>query len=912
MFRIKCLTMAAFLALLPVGAAAQSPEASSTITITSDELNVPFGQLSTSLAGRLPGLYVIQQTGLPGEGAKLLVRGVTTTGQSSSPLVIVDGAERDLDLVDVDDIESITLLKDAAATVLYGVKGGNGVIVVKTKHGTVSEPKLSVDARYGIASPITLPSLAGAQEWMEYTNDLYTQAGVAAPFSPEKMNLYLGGTQSDLYPCVDWTSKIYSKSAGTAKVGVKVSGGTERTRYFVGGSFYNEDGILNTDSSDSYNPQVRLNKLSFRSNLDIDVTPSTKLSVSLSTQFTSYNAPVVSMSTIYDDVLFCTPIATPAVFSDGSLAQNRSYNAVNPWNDVNSQGYKHNADIYAQSLVSLVQDFSSFFVDGLKAGFNFSWDASNGNSLSRYRNPIYYYMDADGTLQAKNDGSNYLTLSRYVTGSSVMYLEPFVSFERGFGRHFVSARVQMNLRHRTDNVPDSSIYSYAYRHLGFGAAISYNYAGMYFLDAGFSYSGTNAFEKGYRYGKYPALAAAWVLSEEDFWNKDFFSNFKLKASWGLSGTDGTGSDDRRFVYFGALDTDASSATFGTTAQNTPYGISTRFNAVASAPLETIRKANAGVEFRIKEKINFSAEYFNEKRTGIFIEDFSVPATAGFGTQYVNLGAVSNRGIDLSAAFSQRCSGGLDLNFDANFCWVRSRVEADGRPTQLNAYQNKVGYPVSQYFGLEAIGIFQSEEEIASSPVQTFGTVNVGDIKYRDVNGDNKIDSYDITAIGFSSLPEISYGFGASAVWKGFDLSLRFAGQANVSRMIGSTAIQGGASDHLCLGQIYSDVLRNRWTDTNTDAKYPRMYLEGSANNSVESTWWLEDVSFLRLTNAELGYTLPESASRKIGMSFLRVFLSAANPLTLSSFKLWDPELDTTYGSAYPRMSAYLLGVNIKF
>lgn len=923
--KVRILTYAVATALLTISsivASAQDKHSSSVSAISGEDLNADFGQLSSSLAGKIPGLFVIQESGLPGEGAKLMVRGRSTSGADSSPLILVDGSEREIDLVEVEDVDSIYVLKDAAATALYGLRGGNGVVIVTTKHGSVSAPKVSVNADFGVTMPTRLPKLASTEQWLSYYNDLCTQQGVSTPFTPDAVSKYVEGKTQDVYPSVDWVSQTYKPLALTGKVNVKVAGGSERVRYYVGASYYNEGGILNTDKSLSYNPQVSYDKFSFRSNLDVDITRSTLLSLYLSTQYTSCNGPGTSLEDLCSLVLNCTPVAVPVVFSDGRLASPQSYKGINPANEVNAEGYSREARMNAQSLISLTQDFSSFVTPGLKLKLEFAWDAYNGNTKTQYRNPHYYYIDEtepylDGgglNLHLKNDGSGYITLDNSVSSVTTYNFEPSISYSRNFNGHCLGVNVLMNMYGRKNNVPEASIYSYYYRHLGFTGTLSYNYKGRYYLDAGFSYSGSNNFEKGYRYGRYPYGAVAYDMSKESYWDgiKDIVDIFKIKGSYGLTGTDQTGSELRRFVYFTSIDTDASSFTFGNSGQNTPNGISTEYLGELGLNMETIRKFNAGVDLRFLGKISLSAEYYGQERDGIFIGDLKNPSILGLGTQYRNLGAVSSRGYEISAAYSDTFDNGFSLSASANYMFNRNKVTSDGRPDQLYPYQNYVGRPYDQQYGLVAIGLFQSEGEIASSPVQDFGEVNVGDIKYQDQNGDHVINSYDMVPIGYTSIPEINYGFGFKMGYKGFDLSAWFAGQANVSCMTGGTCIFGGGDDILVKGQIYEDVALNRWTPAVADASYPRMYLETSTNNTVASTWWQKDMSFLRIKNIELGYTLPEKASGCMGMSVLRVFLSAYNPVCFSSFKLWDPELSGNTGSAYPLMRSFILGLNIKF
>lgn len=894
---------------------AQSAETSFVSSVDVKSLSGESGLLSTNLAGRIPGLMVMQGSGIPGDGASLWIRGLNMSGIDATPLVIVDGSERDIDLVNVEDLESIYVLKDVSATALYGVRGSNGVIIITTKRGGESAPKVSFNALYGVSQPLSVPRMASSGEWISYYNDLCTQTGAAAPFTKEETDRYLSGDKPDRYPSVDWLDEILNELAFTSKINVNVSGGTSRVRYYISGSYYNEGGVFNVDKSNKYNSQINYDSFNFLSNMDIRLSKSTLLNFNISTQYTSLNSPVTSVSTIMRNAMTCSPIAVPVKYSDGSFAEPQDPDGVNPYNDINARGYKKSGTMYAQSHIAFTQDFSSLITQGLKANVKFSWSTSNGNTLSRYRNPIYYYIDVDNpydsdgslNLYTKNNGSNYLTLGKSVSSSTIFNLEPSVVYDRTFGGSRISASALCSMRYMTQNVPSTYIYAYPYKHLSVGGRAGYSFKKRYFIDLALCYSGSDNFEKGYRYELYPSAALAYDISEEPFWNglKDIVSGLRLKGSYGRSGSDLTGSASRRYVFNSTLDTGASGATFGSTAQNTPTGITTQYYGNSGLVMESALKGDAGIEIQLFRELTISGDYYTEKREGIFLSDSNLPAEAGLTTQYKNVGRLDKHGIELSANYEHSFSDDLHAGVYGEYTFNRDKIITDAVPQQLESYQNREGCPLNQQFGLVAIGLFGSQEEIDNSPEQKFGVVNPGDIKYKDQNNDNVIDSYDMVAIGRSSTPEVNYGFGFNVIFKRIDFSVHCAGSANVTRIISGASLYGGASNVLTSGQIYKDVALGRWTLDNQDssAEYPRMYLEGSSNNSVASSWWSRDMSFLRVRNVDLGYSF------KKGM---RVFVSLVNPLTISSFKLWDPELTCNGGVAYPRMKSYVFGLNLNF
>ncbi len=850
------------------------------------------GTVSKGLEGRISGLYIIQNTGRPDEVADVYIRGVRTTGASARPLVIVDGAESELDLLDADEIQSIELLKDGSSAALYGIRGNNGVLVITTKHGMLSAPQVRVNAQFGVGSATRLPKMANSAEWIGYYNDLCTQEGVATPFPESVTQLYLNGGDPDRYPSVDWVNEIYGKVATIQKYGVSVTGGSEKVHYYVKGSYYNENGIFKAAKNLSYDPQTRYGRFNFHSNVDVNITKSLLLNLSLGTQYRSARGQVDSYQALYANTLTATPIATPVKFSDGKFAMPRYYDGVNPYNTLNAEGYRQIAAVTAQTRLKLTQDFSDILTSGLKAGFLFSLDTRNGNIIYRHRNPRYYYMDENGEFHSQNDGSNYMTMTKSIDGYTTLSIEPFVSFDRAFGdRHEINAIVLANLRNKTDNVPASYIEAYAYRFLTFAGSVKYSYDDKYWAGAALSYSGSDNFDAAHRFGIYPSVEAGANLGL-----------CTVRASFGLSGSEQLGSAARRFAYNSTLDTAAGSAVFGETGRNERDGIATACFGQEGLAMEQSRKVEIDACFHLPFGIETGIALYSDVRSGIFIEDRATSSIAGKGTQYVNLGGVDNKGLELSAQYARTFDNGFELLAYGNISYNHSKITADGLPKQLESYQQTIGGSIGQQYGLVALGLFQSEDEIANSPKQKFGDVNVGDVKYMDQNGDNVIDAYDIVAIGHSNIPAIVYGFGADLKWKSFDLALHFNGNARVTRIISGSPVVGGSSNQLATGSIYEDIALNRWTPSNTDAKYPRMYLAGSANNSQASTMWQRNMSFLRLGSIEAGYTIGK----------FRICASAINPFTISSFKLWDPALDCNYGDAYPIMKMYVLGVNIKF
>ena len=893
-------------------------------TIDAGELEVASGSLSSNLAGKLAGIVVMQRTGEPGSSAEFWIRGQSTFGAKTTPLVLVDGIERDMDFVDADDIATFSILKDATATALYGVRGANGIILITTKRGTeMTAPQIRVKAEFGITQPVQLPELANASQWIDYYNELYRDSGsTEMPISDYARQMYLSGRDPDLYPNVDWVNTIFKDLAMTGRVHASVTGGSPKIRYYVSASYYTEGGMFNVADNDRYNAQMNFNKYSFRSNIDIDITKSTQLGLSLSTQYTTKNAPCTTTNDLYAYTMYVTPVATPTVFSNGMLAIPQESGSVNPYNMLNNTGYRRYNTMVAQSLLSLTQDFSDIITPGLKANVKFAWDAQNATLLERAMSPVTYYAtgrDENGELMltaANPNGSNYMRLATSdSSGTTAINFEGSLIYERLFAEdHRVSGMFLYSVRSKSKNRPVNYIDAYPTKNMGIAGRFTYAFRDKYFAEFNFGYNGSENFAPGKRYGFFPSYAVGYMISNEKFWEplRDKVNILKIRASYGKIGNDEIGG---RFAYNTTMNTNAGGFTFGDLGQTNLPGYSTGEYGNPDVAWEEATKADVGIELGLFNKIKIQADYFYEKREGIFIQRESTPSVVGTKTaQWVNLGRMKNQGFDMSLEFDHSFNKDFSISARGNFTYNRNKKLYDDKPDQIWKYQNLAGFANNQQFGLIAEGLFESEEDIANWPKQDFGTVRPGDIKYRDVNGDGVVNTFDKVAIGYTLVPEINYGFGASVKWKGIDVSVFFSGVGHVTRIIQGQNLFGASSTILRMGQIFEDVAKNRWTldNQNPNAPYPRLSLNKVDNNQQLSTYWQRDMSFLRLKDAEIGYTLPESMTKKWGLSKIRFYIQGKNLITFSDFKLWDPEVNANYGNVYPLIRTFAIGANVNF
>ena len=922
--------------MVAYGAQKKASVIGSITTVDAAQLAAPIGTLSTGLAGKLAGVVAVQHSGEPGSSAEFWIRGVNTFGANAYPLILVDGVERSMDLVDTEDIASFSILKDATATALYGVRGANGIVLITTKRGSESRPKVNVKVETGVTSPTRLPQMATAEQFIDYLNamqpgtiDDYSRSMYLASDQVRNQRVYddpdaIGIRYSDLYPNIDWIHEIFKSQAMTTKANVNVTGGTKNVRYYAGGSYYFEDGIFNVDKNDRYNSQMNFRRFNFRTNVDINITPSTTLGMDLSTQFTKKNQPGTGLSNIYNYVMQITPIGFPKVFSDGTLSNPET--GSNPYNMINNMGYATINTQNAQSTVALTQDFSEIITEGLTAKVQISWDARTASSVTNGILPRVYYLRVDPETQmydyvAQNNTAGYINVSSSTqSGYTVLNLEASANYERTFASaHRVSGMFLYYLRDRSNTHPGYDYWeTFPRKSLGIAGRATYSYRDRYFAEFNFGYNGSENFSPGHRFGFFPSAAVGYIVSNEKFWDpiKTWVSLFKVKASIGKVGNDQIGGS-RRFGYNTTMDIEGIGGfSWGEKQGSYVSGVATGEIGNPDIEWEEALKRNIGVEINLfRDQFKFQLDYFNDVRSGIFLPRESLPSAVGFRkTQYINIGRMQNAGFDLSAQFDHTFSNGLQLSTRGNYTFNRNKRLYDDKPDQVYPYQNTAGYANNQQRGLIAEGLFMNQQEIDSWPSQFGYTLKPGDIKYRDINGDGIVDNFDMVPIGYTTIPEINYGFGLSLNWKGIDASVFFSGMAHVTRFIGGYNLYGGAATNVLIqGQIFADVAQKSWSVTqDPNAEYPRFSVETPSNNLVRSTYWQKDMSFLRLKNAELGYTLPKKWTKKVGISTCRIYLQGVNLLTFSQFKLWDPELESSYGNVYPLTRNISLGLNLNF
>jgi TonB-linked SusC/RagA family outer membrane protein len=909
-------------------------------TINPSILKVPSSNLTTSFAGNIAGVISYQRSGEPGQdNADFFVRGVTTFGYKTSPLILIDGIElstTDLANIHTDDIASFSILKDATATALYGARGANGVILVTTKQGTESKAKLNVRIENSITTPTQNVKLADPVTYMRLANEAVLTRdplGITR-YSDRKIANTEAGMDPVFYPANDWHDLLFRDYATNRRVNMNVSGGGNIARYFVSASYSKDNGILKVDKRNNFNNNINLQKYALRSNVNIDLTKSTELIVRLNGNFDNYTGPLNGGTQMYNMVMHANPVLFPAyypttekykyvnhiMFGNYDQAQ-----YVNPYAQM-VRGYKDYNRSQMIAQLDLKQDLS-MITKGLSARAMLNVTRDSYYEISRAYNPYYYegYYDPNsGDYQLnclnENSGSEYLGWSEGAKNvNSDMYVEAALDYNRTFSeKHGISGLLVFILKDRMEANISSFQETLPYRNLGVSGRATYSYGNRYFTEFNFGYNGSERFHKSHRFGFFPSGGLAWSISNEKFWEpmKSTVSNLRLRASYGLAGNDAIGSAADRFFFISIVNMNdgGKAATFGeNTNSYRKNGITIDRYANEDITWEISEKKNFALEFGLWGKLNIIAEYFREYRRNILMDRSTIPNTTGLNTSgtykiRANVGEASGKGTDISMDYQQTWNNSLWISARGNFTYATSRYEVYEEPTYKEWWRSRVGSSIYQTRGYIAEKLFIDESEVANSPVQ-FGDYKAGDIKYLDVNGDNMITEADQVPIGNPTMPEIVYGFGFSMGYKGFDGSAFFQGLANESFWINYSATSPFYNETQLL-QAYSD---DYWSEDNRNihALWPRLSTTIISNNNQSNTWFMRDGSFLRLKQLEIGYTLPQKLLDRIGTSNLRIYFTGTNLFLLSRFKMWDVEMGGN-GLGYPLQKTFNVGLNIGF
>ena len=914
-----------------------------------EDIKTPSASLTTTLAGRLAGVVAVQRTGEPGkDAADIWIRGISTPN-TSSPLVLVDGVERSFNDIDPEDIESLTTLKDASATAVYGVRGANGVILIKTKPGKVGKPTVSADYYESFTRFTKMVDLADGITYMNAANEAMRNDGIATKYTEDQIRNTIAGKDPYLYPNVDWLKEIFNDWGHNRRVNVNVRGGSEKVAYYASVSYFNETGMTVTDKNiNTYDSKMKYSRYNFTTNLNIDVTPTTKVEIGAQGYLGEGNYPAISSADLYNAAMSISPVEYPKMFFVNGEAfvpgtsTNNNFN--NPYSQATRRGYDNLTKNQIYSNLRVTQDLD-MLTKGLKLTAMYAFDVYNEIHVHQDRaestynfldTSVPYDMNGQPILQRIYEGSNVLSYKQETSGNKKTYLEASLNYDRTFNDdHRVSALFLFNQQSKLLYPKGTLEDAIPYRMMGIAGRATYSWKDRYFAEFNIGYNGAENFSPKHRFGTFPAFGVGWVVSNEKFWQplSKAVSFLKIRYTDGKVGNSEV--SDRRFMYLDQM------------KENGDYGYKFGPNGTKWSGYETVnmavdliweesRKQDLGIDLKLfNDDLSIVFDLFKERRENILLKrEHSIPSFLGYNTSapYGNIGIIENKGFDGTIEYNKRINKDWVIALRGNVTFNKDKWIQGELPEQKYEWMNQYGHNINGVKGYVAEGLFTQTEiddmarweslsdankAITPKPFASqFGTVKAGDIKYKDLNNDGQIDAYDQTYISRGDVPTTVYGFGFTVGWKDLSVGMMFQGVAGAERVLNGSSVNpfngGGGS-----GNLYSNI-GDRWTEENPDqnAFYPRLSYgsetTSSINNFQKSTWWVRNMNFLRLKTLQLSYNLPKPWVNKVHLKNAAVYVMGTNLFTLSRFKLWDPELNTDNGASYPNTTSYSVGINFTF
>lgn len=914
-----------------------------------EDIKTPSASLTTTLAGRLAGVVAVQRTGEPGkDAADIWIRGISTPN-TSSPLVLEDGVERSFNDIDPEDIESLTTLKDASATAVYGVRGANGVILIKTKPGKVGKPTVSADYYESFTRFTKMVDLADGITYMNAANEAMRNDGIATKYTEDQIRNTIAGKDPYLYPNVDWLKEIFNDWGHNRRVNVNVRGGSEKVAYYASVSYFNETGMTVTDKNiNTYDSKMKYSRYNFTTNLNIDVTPTTKVEIGAQGYLGEGNYPAISSADLYNAAMSISPVEYPKMFFVNGEAYvpgtstNNNFN--NPYSQATRRGYDNLTKNQIYSNLRVTQNLD-MLTKGLKLTAMYAFDVYNEIHVHQDRaestynfldTSVPYDMNGQPILQRIYEGSNVLSYKQETSGNKKTYLEASLNYDRTFNDdHRVSALFLFNQQSKLLYPKGTLEDAIPYRMMGIAGRATYSWKDRYFAEFNIGYNGAENFSPKHRFGTFPAFGVGWVVSNEKFWQplSKAVSFLKIRYTDGKVGNSEV--SDRRFMYLDQM------------KENGDYGYKFGPNGTKWAGYETVnmavdliweesRKQDLGIDLKLfNDDLSIVFDLFKERRENILLKrEHSMPSFLGYNTSapYGNIGIIENKGFDGTIEYNKRINKDWVIALRGNVTFNKDKWIQGELPEQKYEWMNQYGRNINGAKGYVAEGLFTQAEiddmarweslsaankAITPKPFASqFGTVKAGDIKYKDLNNDGQIDAYDQTYISRGDVPTTVYGFGFTVGWKDLSVGMMFQGVAGAERVLNGSSINpfngGGGS-----GNLYSNI-DDRWTEENPDqnAFYPRLSYgsetTSSINNFQKSTWWVRNMNFLRLKTLQLSYNLPKPWVNKVHLKNAAVYVMGTNLFTLSRFKLWDPELNTDNGASYPNTTSYSVGINFTF
>jgi len=902
---------------------------------TEDLKSNPTSSLSNALAGNVPGVLGMMQSGQPGKNiSEFWIRGISTFGGGTNPLVLVDNIERDLNELNIEDIKSITVLKDAAETAMYGSRGANGVILITTKRGSAGKIEVNFKDEFIYNTRTITPEFEDGVTYAKLLNEARVTRNHAPIYQPEELEILRLGLDPDLYPNVDWQDLLLKDGAMTYRANLNMSGGGPTSRYYASASYIDEGGMYEIDESlkDDYNTNANYKRWNYRLNADFNLTETTEVKVGVAGSLSKRNSPGLGDVDFWGAFFGYSPIRTPVLYSNGYVPAVGTGNQTNPWVMATQTGFNENWVNRVQTNVTVEQDLN-FVTKGLRMRGIVGYDTQNSNNIQRRKWPEQWRADrardVNGDLVFTHiSNPSEMQQSSSSSGNRLEFFDLMFNYDKSIGDHHLGAatRLTRDAYVQTVNIGGDIKNGIARRNQALSGRLLYNWKYRYFANFNFGYTGSENFAPGQQYGFFPAISFAWNVAEEQFIkeNLNWLNLFKIRYSYGKAGNDQLMGGER-FPYLytiSQITNDDGDPAGG--YQWADYGFDRyfggmRYSQVASPYVtwEVATKQNLGFDIETNS-ITANLDFFDEERTGIYMAREFLPAMVGLeSTPRANVGIVKSRGFDGRFKFIKQI-GAITLTTRSNITYSKNEIIERDEENNVYPYQNQEGYRVGQSRGLVALGLFKDYDDIRNSPTQTFGPYQPGDIKYKDVNGDGVINDGDRVAIGATRRPNLIYGLGASASWKGFSLGIHFqgAGKSTFSTY-GKTVYAFSEGEW---GQVMKGIMGdNRWIDSDIsedpstedpNASYPRLSFGPNPNNFRESTFWLRDGRYLRLKTLDFGYNLPKHLTRLVRADNIRLFVVGTNLFTWSKFKLWDPELATPRGEDYPPAKSFTLGISV--
>ena len=910
---------------------------------TNEILKSPVGSVGNALAGKVPGLSSVQSSGQPGaDDATLYVRGVGSLSTGlSSPLCLVDGVERSFTQIDPNEIEDITVLKDASATAVFGVRGANGVILVTTKRGQEGKAKVSFSTSMSLQMPTRIPEFANSYDYATTYNNAQLRDGVAEEnlaFTDEMLEAFRTHSDPLLYADTDWTDLLIKNSAWQTQHNLSISGGSERVRYFASLGIFTQDGLFNTFHENDKG--FKYNRYNYRINMDIDVTKTTSMQINLGGRLSQQREPnynngtYTDISYLYDNIYASVPFSGAGIVNGRWIrAADNVFPTFGGLNDGLNAYYGKGYNTTSGNTINFdfqLEQKLDFLTKGLRAHVKGAYNSGVTYRKRREGRAEGYesYISPTGeTLVRKTQEAQTLGFSQTTGQSRDWYLEAAVNYQRDFGLHHVSALAMYNQTMRYYYSTSGSFQGIPRGYVGFVGRVTYDWNTRYLLDLSIGYNGSENFAEGQRFGTFPAGSIGWILSEEKFMQpvKPYISYLKLRASYGIVGNDRLSDVNSRFLYLPdsyTLNTGTNGQTsFGSTSNNlVPGAIASRVGN-PDVTWETAAKQNYGIDLHFFDsRLKTTFDYFIEHRKDILISRQINPGYLAISLPIVNLGKVDNKGYEITARWEDRVR---DFSYYISTSWsyAKNKIIFNDEVPQPYEWMRETGRPVGQQFGYVTDGFFSEEDVARYEEVkgQEGGIPNhgegfspkAGDVKYKDLNGDGMINTNDVSAIGYPTYPLLNGNLQAGFSWKGFDFSMTWAGAFKTSRLVSSFyRIPFG---NMGTSSLLQYMIDEAWTpEKGNSSTAPAISLTGSkTNNYMDSDLWLRDASYVRLKNIELGYSFPKTMLQRIKVNSLRLYVSGYNLLTFSDLDFTDPESNPE-GRSYPLIKVVSFGLKVGF